>query len=213
MAKTSGLTSFSCNTHTTLAVQDHQGGYHCYNCVIETYQTQVYHLARHILNDWALAEDAVQEGFTAGFRAFGKFRGDNLKAWITQIVVNVCRDMLRASKSRSAVSLDRLSEGPSQDNPGRGGMDFPSRDESPEEYAERKELRKAIEDGLSSLAEEQRLALALVDVQGMSYEETAGIMNCSLGTVKSRVSRGRSGLRDFLQSSGELLPSQFRQVK
>ena len=135
MAKTSGLTSFSCNTHTTLAVQDHQGGYYCYNCVIETYQTQVYHLARHILNDWALAEDAVQEGFTAGFRTFGKFRGDNLKAWITQIVVNVCRDMLRASKSRSAVSLDRLSEGPSQDNPGRGGMDFPSRDESPEEYA------------------------------------------------------------------------------
>jgi RNA polymerase sigma-70 factor, ECF subfamily len=53
--------------------------------------------------------------------------------------------------------------------------------------------------------------LLLVDVQGISYEETAQIMNCSLGTVKSRVSRGRNELRDFLRATGELLPSQFRQ--
>ncbi len=55
--------------------------------------------------------------------------------------------------------------------------------------------------------------MSLVDVQGLSYEETAQVMNCSLGTVKSRVARGRADMRDFLQGHQELLPGQFRQEK
>ena len=90
-------------------------------------------------------------------------------------------------------------------------IDLPSTEESPEDQAERHELRQAIEAGLATLPEERRLSLLLVDVQGMSYEEAALTMGCSLGTVKSRISRGRRGLRDILRGAGELLPSRFRQ--
>ena len=213
MTQTSEPFSLDCANHTSLPVQDHGGRAYCYNCVIETFQTQAYNLARRMLNDWALAEDALQESFLSGYRAFHNFRGDNLKAWVLKIVANTCRDMLRARKSRPAVSLDPLPADPQSDNPTQSVVDFPSRSESPEDHAERGELRQAIEAGLNSLSEEQRLAVVLVDVQGMSYEEAGLIMNCSLGTVKSRVSRGRSGLRDFLRATGELLPSQFRQDK
>ena len=58
-------------------------------------QTQAYNLARRMLEDWSLAEDAVQESFVSGYRAFHQFRGDNLKAWVMRIVANTCTDMLR----------------------------------------------------------------------------------------------------------------------
>ena len=72
------------------------------------------------------------------------------------------------------------------------------------------ELGEAIQDGLNALPEERRIAVVLVDVQGYSYEETAEIMKTSIGTVKSRLARGRAGIQDFLQGYRELLPTQFR---
>jgi RNA polymerase sigma-70 factor (ECF subfamily) len=205
--------SFSCTAHTPLPVQDRSGRSYCYNCVIETHQSQAYNLARRLLNDWALAEDTVQESFVSGYWAFSQFRGDNLRAWIMRIVANTCRDMLRSRRARPTVPLDPAPADPEDPNPPLSAVDFPSSEESPEDYVERGELRRTIKAGLASLPEERRLALLLVDVQGMSYEETAQIMDCSLGTVKSRVSRGRSELRDFLRATGELLPSQFRQER
>ena len=205
----------SCTTHPPLPLQDRSGGTHCYNCIIETFQTQAYNLARRMLDDWAQAEDAVQESFLSGYRAFHQFRGDNLKAWVMRIVANTCRDMLRARRARPTVPLDPLptpsAEGPDEPAAVPSAVDLMSDQESPETYAERRELNRTIQAGLDSLAEEQRLAVLLVDVQGMDYEEAAVAMNCSLGTVKSRLSRGRGRLRDFLRSTGELLPAPFRQ--
>ena len=192
-------------------MEDRAGLRYCYNCIIETFQTQAYNLARRLLSDWALAEDAVQEGFLAGYRAFHQFRGDNLRAWVMRIVANTCRDMLRARKARPTVPLDPLPATPDEAASTLSAVDLPSKQESPEDYAERGELNRAIQAGLDSLAEQQRLAVLLVDVQGMDYEEAAAAMHCSLGTVKSRLSRGRGRLRDFLRSTGELLPAPFRQ--
>ena len=202
--------AFTCTTHTPLPVRDRAGRSSCFNCIIETYQTQAYNLARRMLDDWALGEDAVQESLIPAYRAFHNYRGDNLKAWLMRIVANTCRDMLRARRSRPTTPLDPLpvdAEGPDRTP---SAADLPSGEESPEAHAERGELNRAIQRGLNSLQEEQRLAVVLVDVQGLSYEEAALAMNCSLGTIKSRVSRGRSGLRDYLQGIGELLPSRFR---
>ena len=84
-------------------------------------------------------------------------------------------------------------------------------EEFPEDHTVREELARTIQAGLDSLPEEQRLAVLLVDVQGMDYEEAASAMDCSLGIVKSRLSRGRGRLRDFLRNTGELLPDLFRQ--
>ncbi len=204
--------TFSCANHTPLPVQNRAGDSFCYNCIIESLQSPAYNLARRLLGDWSLAEDAVQESFVSGYRAFAQFRGDNLKAWVMRIVANACRDMMRARRARPTVSLDPIaSDDP--DAPTLSAADIPSREESPEDTAQRSELRRAIETGLNSLPQEQKLALLLVDVQGFSYEEAALVMSCSLGTVKSRVSRGRGSMRSFLRSTGELLPSQFRQDK
>ena len=200
-----------CTTHNTLPVQDRSGRTHCYNCIVEDFQYQAYNLARRMLSDWALAEDAVQETFISGYRAFQQFRGDNLKAWIMRIVANTCRDMLRARRARPTVPLDPVPPASDDPNPIPTAVDLPSTQESPEDYAERNELNRAIQAGLNTLPEEQRLAVLLVDVHGLDYEEAATAMHCSLGTVKSRLSRGRGRLRDFLRNTGELLPSVFRQ--
>ncbi len=197
--------------HIPLPVRDRSGSSQCYNCIIETFQNQAYNLARRMLNDWALAEDAVQESLVSGYRAFHQFRGDNLQAWIMRIVANTCRDMLRARKSRPTVPLDPLPADPTDLHPSLSAVDLPSTEESPEDYAERQELNRAIQAALDSIPEEQRMCLLLVDVQGMSYEEAAVVMGCSLGTVKSRISRGRRGVREHLRNTGELLPSRLRQ--
>ena len=197
--------------HAPLPVQDRAGGGYCFNCIVETHQAAAYNLACRILNDRFLAEDAVQESFLSGYRAFGQFRGDNLRAWLMRIVANACRDSRRYHRSRPTVSLDPLPTDSDTDPAPSPAATLPSGEESPEDRAERGELRRAIEDGLSRLSEERRAALALVDIQGFSYEEAATILNCSLGTVKSRISRGRREMRDYLRAAGELLPSRFRQ--
>ena len=201
--------TFNCVTHVPLPLRDRAGGSHCFNCIIETFQSPAYNLAYRMLSDWAMAEDAVQMSLVSGYRAFSQFRGENLKAWLMRIVANTCRDMLRARRARPTTSLDPLPASP--DDPTPSAVDLPSTLESPEDHAERAELRRAIVDALAALPEERRLAIMLVDVQGMSYEEASQVMGCSLGTVKSRISRGRGELRDFLRDTGELLPSRFRQ--
>ena len=194
--------TFHCTTHSPLPLTDRSGRSHCYNCVIEEFQARAYNLARRMLNDWALAEDAVQESLVSGYRAFHQFRGENLQAWIMRIVANTCRDLLRSRKARPDDPPSAIS-----------AVDLPSSEESPEDYVERRELNRAIEAGLQGLPEDQRLAILLVDIQGFSYEEAAVSMGCSVGTVKSRISRGRVRLRDFLRQTGELLPSLFRQYE
>jgi RNA polymerase sigma-70 factor (ECF subfamily) len=197
--------------HANLLVNDQTGQAACFNCVIEAHQTQAYNLARRMLSDWALAEDAVQESFVSAYRAFNRFRGENLTAWVLRIVSNTCRDMLRSRKSRPTVSLNPIPSSDGDEPQGLSAVDLPSTEASLEDRAEQSELAATIQGCLDDLQEERRLAVLLVDVQGLSYEEASESMGCSLGTVKSRVSRGRDGLRDCLRQTGELLPSRFRQ--
>ena len=194
---------FDCKTHITLAVEARSGQTYCFNCIVEEHQTHAFNLAAHMLSDWALAEDATQEAFLSAYRAFGNFRGENLKAWLLRIVGNTCRDMLRARRSRPSVPLEEIVLNPSSEPV--------SKEESPEDYAQRRELGRLIQQGMATLPQEQRLAMTLRDIQGMNYEEAGQGMGCSLGTVKSRLSRARAAMRDFLLAHGELIPKEFRQ--
>lgn len=164
-----------------------------------------------MLGDWALSEDAVQDAFLSGYRSFHQFRGDNLAAWLMRIVANRCRDMLRSRRRNPTIRVDSNPGDLDQDDSTPSALDLPSTQESPEDYAERSELNRAIQAALNTLPPDQRLALLLVDVQGFSYEDAGLSMDCSLGTVKSRVSRGRKALAARLRDLGELLPAQFRQ--
>jgi RNA polymerase sigma-70 factor (ECF subfamily) len=133
-----------------------------------------------------------------------KFRGGSFKAWLLRIVTNACYDQLRKKKRRPTSSLDDL--------PVEADHSVYLHDpaEKPDEYVERQELGFTIQAGISTLPVEQRTVLVLSDVQGLSYMEIAEVMDISLGTVKSRLSRGRARLRDYLVEQGELLPAKYR---
>jgi len=176
------------------------GNTDCFNWLVERYERQVYNLALYMLRNPQDAEDATQDAFLSAFRAVKKFRGSNFKAWLLSIVANACRDRFRATKRHPAISLDSVPLEPQA---------FESV-ELPEDYALRQELRRFINEALPFLPEDQRLVVVLCDIQGMSYEEISQVTGSSLGTVKSRLSRGRQKLRDLLLQHGELLPPEFR---
>jgi len=182
-----------------------QGDVGSFNRLVLSYQGMVYNVAYRILGDRDAAADATQDAFLSGFRAIGKFRGGSLKSWLMRIVTNACYDQLRVKQRRPATSLDDLLE--FEPAPIRSLSD-PA--ESPEEHALRQELSSAIQVGIGALPPEQRVALVLSDVQGLSYREIAKVTGASLGTVKSRLSRARSKMRDFLLEQRELLPSRYR---
>ncbi len=175
-----------------------------FNQLVLTYQSMVYNLAYRILGDADAAADASQDTFISAFRAIKKFRGGSFKAWLLRIATNACYDQLRYKQRRPTSSLEALLV--ETDHP----SSFTDSAEGPEDYALRQELGQVIQAGLNTLPSDQRIALVLSDVQGFSYQEIAEITRSSLGTVKSRLSRGRAKLRDYLLEQGELLPARYR---
>jgi RNA polymerase sigma-70 factor (ECF subfamily) len=183
-----------------------KGDLDSFNTLVLNYQHQVYNLAYRIMGEGASASDATQEAFISAWRHIGGFRGGSFKAWLLRIVTNACYDELRRVKRRPASSLESLyvqDPTPDADLP-------PSQIESPEAFTQRSELNRAIQAGIAQLPPDQRIALVLSDVQGMSYEEIAQATGANLGTIKSRLSRARARLRDFLMEQGELLPAEYR---
>ena len=182
-----------------------QGDVGSFNQLVLSYQSMVYNFAYRILGDRHAAADATQDAFISAFKAIGKFRGGSFKAWLLRIVTNACYNQLRRKQRQPSTSLDALlvlEPAPTQ------SLTDPR--ESPEEYTVRQELSKAIQIGIGNMPPEQRITLVLADVQGFSYQEIAGVTGVSLGTVKSRLSRARNKLRDFLLGQRELLPSRYR---
>lgn len=173
-----------------------------FNSLIEIYQQRIYNLTLRMMGTRESAEDAAQEAFIHAYRGIRSFKSGSFKAWLFRIATNVCYDQLRSSKRRPATSLDELILDP--ENP----TDFPDRSESPEDFALRRELGQGIQQGLLSMSPDQRAVLVLVDIQGMSYEEVAEITGTQLGTIKSRLSRARRHLRDYLLQQEHSLISQ-----
>jgi RNA polymerase sigma factor (sigma-70 family) len=182
-----------------------RGDVHAFNQLVRKYQRLAYNTAYRMLSNADSAADATQDAFTNAFRAIGKFRGGSFKAWILRIVTNACYDQLRRRQRRPEESLDDLIEIEADHT-----SLMADHAEQPEEYALRQEVGRTIQQGLASLPDDQRTAIILSDIQGFSYDEIAETMGVALGTVKSRISRGRSALRDFLRGQGELLPKAYR---
>jgi RNA polymerase sigma factor (sigma-70 family) len=187
-----------------LIAESQRGDLHAFNQLVLKYQTTVYNLAYRILGDGDAAADATQDAFVSAYKAIGRFRGGSFKAWLLRIVTNASYDQLRVKQRRPTDSLDDMLVDPDHDSTLR------DESESPEEFALRQELGSAIQGGLGGLPPDQRVVLILSDIEGLSYEEIADVTHVSLGTVKSRLSRARSKLRDYLLDSGELLPAVYR---
>ncbi len=175
-----------------------------FNLLVEKYQQLAYSMAYRVLQDPDAAADIVQESLIKAYRALGGFQGGNFKSWLMRIVVNSCYDLLRVQKRTATESID--------DSP--IDLDYAAQltdhSEGPADHAERMELNHYLELGIRALPAEQRMVLVLCDIHGYSYEEIAEMTGFAMGTVKSRISRARQKLRDFLLQNPELLPASFR---
>jgi RNA polymerase sigma-70 factor (ECF subfamily) len=166
-----------------------QGDLEAFNQLVNAYQDVVFNQAYRLLGDRQDAEDVTQKAFLAAYHKFSQFRGDSFRAWILKIVTNLCMDELRRRKSHPNLPLEPV---------GEDGEEFDSpawlvdSSISPEEYAERSELRSALQRCLDRLPDEYRTAVVLVDVQGIDYAEAASILGVPVGTLKSRLARGRA---------------------
>ena len=169
-----------------------------FNAIVERYQQVAYNLAVRMLRDPSLAEDVTQESFFSAYRNLAQYRGGSLKSWMLTIVANRCRDVLRSPARTRTSSLDEALEA------GDSGGHWAHPDSLPEEQAERAETSRLVRDAVAKLPEDQRMVVTLVDLQQMDYEEAARITGASLGTVKSRLFRGRQKLKELLRPVWEL---------
>ncbi len=167
-----------------------EGDLSSFNKLVEKYQRDVYNLALRMLGNVQAAEDIAQDTFISAFRGIGKFRGGNFKVWLLRIAANACHDEFRRLQRHPSVPLEDVS--------------LTASDDSFDDHALRRELAQKLKEGLASLSPDQRLAVILCDIQGLSYEEIAQVMGSSVGTVRSRLSRGRARLRDYLARYREL---------
>jgi RNA polymerase sigma-70 factor (ECF subfamily) len=167
-----------------------------FNDLVEVYQDQLFALIVRMVPDRDQASDCVQEAFFSAFRNLAGFRGGSVKSWLNRIAVNAAMDIQRARKRRPSQPYPELEDESWQPPAGE--------DANPVTTALTTERHQAINDALATITSDQRAAIVLFDVEGFDYAEIAEMTGVSLGTVKSRIHRGRLALRDRLADRMEL---------
>ncbi|MCA1571133.1 MAG: sigma-70 family RNA polymerase sigma factor [Chloroflexi bacterium] len=164
--------------------------------LMEHYQSACYGLAWRLLRDPDQAADATQDAFIHAYRAIGSYRGGIFRSWLLRITANASYDILRRAQRRPSSPLPDPEEG-APELPDAGAV-------NPVAEAARSEMYRQLEVALRRLPEDQRVAVVLCDVYGMDYNEVATMTHSALGTVKSRIHRGRLRLRELLTEHREL---------
>ena len=175
--------------------------------IVRRYENKVYNIAYRFLGNHSDAADLAQEVFLRIYKALPGFRGDSsLTTWIYRITSNVCRDEIRRQQRAHVVSIDT---GPGENN-AYSVNHLENRGPTPEEVVEQDEFNSLVQKCLSELSEEHRLILIAREMQELSYEEIAEVMQCSLGTVKSRLSRARHAFKEKYLARREHFPLDSR---
>ena len=167
--------------------------------LMEHYQSACYGLAWRLLNDADQAADATQDAFIHAYRAIGSYRGGVFRSWLLRITANASYDILRRQQRRPSSPLPDADEG-APELPDLYAV-------NPVAEAAKSELYRHLEVALRRLPEDQRTAVVLCDVYGMDYNEVAAMTQSALGTVKSRIHRGRLRLRQLMAEHRELFTS------
>lgn len=164
--------------------------------LVSRYHRQAYNIAYRMTGNHADAEDLTQEAFIRAFRFFGQYKRElPFDSWLYKIMSNVFVDTLRRRPKAHIRSLDA----PIATEDGEATMDIADNGPSPEEQLISQQMDHRLQGALNSLPEDFRLAVIYADIEGFSYEEIADAMNCSIGTVRSRLHRGRKMLRERLK--------------
>jgi len=158
-----------------------------WHAIVEEHSPRVYRLAYRLTGNRQDAEDLTQDVFVRVFRSLDRYEPGNFPGWLHRITTNLFLDRVRRS---SRIRMDRFGEG-AEDR-------LLSVEVEPEAAVHDANFDPDIEQALSTLSEEFRVAVVLCDVEGLSYEEIADVLGIKLGTVRSRIHRGRSQLRAAL---------------
>src|SRR2546426_2735849 len=173
-----------------------EGDLDAFNDLVVVYQDMLFALVVRMVPDRDQASDAVQEAFFSAYRNLAGFRGGSVKSWLHRIAINAAMDIQRARKRRPVQPYPELDDESWQPPAGT--------DADPVTTALTTERHRAINQALAAITDDQRAAIVLFDVEGFDYAEIAEMTGVSLGTVKSRIHRGRLALRDRLADRMEL---------
>lgn len=171
--------------------------------LVERTQRQAYNVAYRLTGNRDDAEDLTQEAYLRAYRSFGTYnRQLPFEGWFFRILSNLFIDLLRRRPKQKPLSLDQPM---SEDDSGEQNLllQIPAENANPENNLMEQVMDERLQKALSSLPETFRAAVLLCDVEGHSYEEIAQIMHSSIGTVRSRIHRGRALLRKAMENQAE----------
>lgn len=189
----------------TLVRRSQRGDTAAFEELVRLYQDKIYALAWQLSGNQADAEDLAQEAFVKAYYALKGFRHEaDFGTWLHRITVNQWINLKR--RERPALSLDE----PVQTGDGEVRREPAAASEGPAEALEREEFQRFVRRALGEISREHRVVLVLREMHEMSYEEIARVLDCSLGTVKSRISRARTALKEraaaLAREAGVALP-------
>ena len=181
-----------------LLVQRVQGGdQKAFELLVIKYQRRIFRLISRFIRDQSLAEDVAQETFLRAYRAIGQFRGDSqFYTWLYRIAVNTAKKAI-ADGAREPIVRESstISDDGETFVPGEQLIDM----ETPEAVLGGREIARTVNAAMDALPEDLRTAIALREIEGMSYEDIAQVMRCPVGTVRSRIFRAREAIAKQLR--------------
>jgi RNA polymerase sigma-70 factor (ECF subfamily) len=170
-----------------------KGDYRAFDLLVLKYQSRIVSIAFKFVKEIQLAEDISQEAFIKAYRSIDSFREESaFYTWLYRITANTAKNYLVSKGRRKESSISEMSISENEDF-----YELPTND-SPEQILMAQSLKDTIYDALSNLPEDTRTALSLREFEGLNYEEIAEIMNCPVGTVRSRIFRGREALENLI---------------
>jgi RNA polymerase sigma-70 factor (ECF subfamily) len=166
-----------------------QGDKRSFDLLVLKYQHRVLALVRRFVKDATEAEDVAQEAFIKAYRAIDSFRGESaFYTWLYRIAVNSAKNALEARKRRPSADVDI-------DEVGEYAFSEQMRtDENPESLLASQDLQRVVDETLAALPDELKRALMLREFDGLAYEDIARVMDCPIGTVRSRIFRAREAI-------------------
>ena len=183
------------------------GDYQAFDLLVLKYQSRLISTAFKFVKDLQIAEDIVQDSFIKAFKALESFREDSsFYTWIYRIAVNTSKNFLVSKKRKSELLNSDLSEEASYEIE-------PVEAYSPEDLLQATQLKKVITETIDQLGEETRTALTLRELDGLSYEQIADVVNCPVGTVRSRIFRGREVIDEAISQYKQDTKTKYLEVK
>ncbi|MEQ1720104.1 MAG: RNA polymerase sigma factor RpoE [Nitrosomonas sp.] len=172
------------------------GDKHAFDLLVIKYQRKLARLLSHFIRDAAEVEDVTQEAFIKAYRALPSFRGDSaFYTWLYRIGINTAKNFL-VSQGRKVPTIEGINNEDAEDFEDNSLLKEVN---TPESELMSKQIAQTVSKSLDALPEELRSAIVLREIDGLSYEEIATIMNCPVGTVRSRIFRAREAISEQLR--------------